>query len=352
MNTRNDRILNWAINKVRLEYSRDVSLLVVYGSYVNTTADSMSDIDFYFIPKTNKAYQLSRTFIIDGIGYDLFPMSWERVEGLATFNESLTPLLGNAEIVFSVSDEDRKRFEKLRGVLNKNLADVAFMRQKAIDKLSQAIRSRNKLVVQNDLCNCRLFAGDILLQMADAIAYENQTYFKRGLKTQFADLKTMRKLPYGFMEGYEAVIRANTVIQIQERCGNLIALCEDFLDFDIKTPVVSAVTDKPVQELPPIDFKQLADLYGEIISLFNKVYSCCESDNGILAFTSAVLLQRELNDQVQGIRFDILSDFDIADLSRLSARVKSAELELVRYITGGAVIRRYASVDEFLKVNK
>ncbi len=58
-------------------------------------------------------------------------MRWERAEGLATLNESLTPLLGNARIVYSSSDEDRKRFKILQGILNKNLVDPIFMHQKS-----------------------------------------------------------------------------------------------------------------------------------------------------------------------------------------------------------------------------
>jgi predicted nucleotidyltransferase len=351
MKSRNDRIIDWAIKKVQLEYRKDICLLVVYGSYVNSTEDSLSDVDFYFIPKNDKANELCRTFIIEGIGYDLFPIRWERIEGLATLNESLTPLLGKAKIVYSGSDEDRKRFEKLQGILNKNLADPSFMHQKAVDKLTQANDAWSRLVVQSDLCNCRLLAGDVLLQLADAVAYENLTYFKKGLKTQLADLKTMNKLPGDFLQVYEAVIKANTIVQIQERCGKLIASCKNFLNHDIKTAVYSRKTDKPVQEPPDIDFHALAELYGEIISTFNKIYKYCESNNGVLAFISAVSLQRTLNDDAQGIRFDILSDYDIADLSRLSASVKSAEAQLVNYITGGITIKRYASVDEFLKEN-
>ena len=351
MKSRNDRILDWVIKKVQIEYDKDICLLVVYGSHVNGTEDFMSDVDFYFIPKNDKAYKLGKTFIIEGIGYDLFPIRWDRIEGMSMLNESLIPLLGNAKIVYSSSDEDRKRFEKLQGILHKNLNDPVFMHRKAVDKLSQAIDAWSRLLVQSDMCNCRLFTGDIILQLADAVAYENLTYFKNGLKTQFADLKTMDKLPGGFIEGYEAAIKANTVSQIKERCGKLIASCKDFLNYDIKTAVYSRKTDKPVQDSLNINFKQLAELYGEIISTFNKVYSYCESDNGIMAFISAVCLQRTLNDEVQGIRFDILSDYDAADLSRLSASVKSAEAELVKYITSGAVIKRYTSVDEFLREN-
>ena len=91
MNKRNDMIIEWAIKKIEKEYKDDVSLLLTYGSYENGTDNLLSDVDFYFIPKTENAYKLSKTFIVEGVGFDLFPMSWERVEGISEFNEVLTP---------------------------------------------------------------------------------------------------------------------------------------------------------------------------------------------------------------------------------------------------------------------
>lgn len=352
MKSRNDRILDWVVKKVQLEYSKDICLLLVYGSYINGTTSSLSDVDFYFIPKNKKASSLGRTFIIKGVGYDLWSMSWERIEGLAELKESLTPLLGNAKIVFTGSDEDTKRFEKLQDVLSNNLNDALFMHRKALEKLNQTNNIFSKLTVQKDLCKSRLFAGDILLQLADAVAYENQTYFKKGWKTQFADLKMMNCLPVDFLTGYETVIKSNAVFQIQENCGKLIESCNDFLNYHQKPAASSDKIDKPAQAPQVVDFKQLANLYGELISTFNKVYTSCENGNGILAFISGVCLQHVLNDEVPGIRFDILTGYDIADLGRFSASVKSVESELVKYITQGATINKYASVDEFLMANQ
>jgi predicted nucleotidyltransferase len=349
--SRNDRILDWAIAKVQLEYSADISLLVVYGSYVNDTEDSLSDVDFYFIPRNDKAHRLGRTFIVEGIGYDLFPMRWERVEGLATLDETLTPVLGNAEIVYSGSDEETRRFEELQALLHRNLADPALMHQKAVDRLAQAIDAWSKLVAQSDLCHCRLFAGSVLMRLADAVAYQNLTYFPNGLKTQLADLETMDNLPHGFIAEYGEVIKANTVADVRERCRRLIASCSDFLGFDIETAVHHPENEKRVQEPRDIDFHALAELYGEIVSTFNKVYKYCESDNVVLAFISAVCLQQVLDDEVPWLRLDVLGDYDIEDLGGLSTSARRAEAELVRHITGGAPIRRYASVDEFLMAN-
>jgi predicted nucleotidyltransferase len=349
MSTRNDRILDWAIKKIQLEYSNDICLLVAYGSYINGTEDSLSDVDFYFVPGNDNAYRLGRTFIIEGIGYDLFPMPWERLEALARLDESLTPLLGKAEIVYSGSDEHKKRFEKLKGILDRNLSDSVFMHQKAVDKFVQATLAWCKLVEQSELCDCRLLSGDILLNLADAVAYANMTYFKNGLKRQFTDLKTMDKLPVDFTQEYEAIIRANTPVQLREGCGKLIESCRGFLNCDTKTAVDLVRTKKPLKEVRDINYHVLAELYGEIISTFNKVYKYCENGKHILAFISALSLQHTLNEDTQGLKFEVLGDYDAADLSRLSASAKAAENNLVKYISRGARIKRYTSVDEFLR---
>ena len=55
-------IIEWSIKKIEREYKDDVSLLLIYGSYENGTANGLSDVDFYFVPKTERAYKLSKTF--------------------------------------------------------------------------------------------------------------------------------------------------------------------------------------------------------------------------------------------------------------------------------------------------
>jgi hypothetical protein len=349
--TRNDRILDWAIQKVTREFSRDVHLLVTYGSHLNGTEDAMSDVDFYFVPKTKRAYPLMQTYIIEGVGYDLFPVSWERLEGLANLNESLIPLLGNSKIVFSGSDEDAERFEQLKGLLNKNLTDVSFMHRKAMEKLSQANNTIDELLAESHPAACRLLAGTLLMTLAEVVACENQTYFKNGLKTQLADLNKMGKLPEGFIDGYEAVIKAKTISQLKEACRKTTAACRNFLKADKAILPAPANTNKPSSIPVNINYAQLADTYREIISTFNKVYKYCKNGNAEMAFISGVCLQRELFDGTQGLRLDILSAYDPGDLSKLAASTKAAEAELVECISRGVSIKRYATVDDFIKEN-
>ena len=99
------------------------------------------------------------------------------------------------------------------------------------------------------------------------------------------------------------------------------------------------------------DLAELAGLYREIVSTFNKVHYYVKRPDPTLAFLSAVALQKELDNHVKGIGFDLLSKYDAGDVSSLGASVRSAESALVAYISKGAVIKRYESVEEFLSAN-
>jgi hypothetical protein len=81
---RNNAYVEWLQQQAH-RYAGQVSLVLLYGSYVNQTTTSVSDVDCYFIPKNPEGRTLSQTAIIEGIGYDLFPLSWDRVKGSPTF---------------------------------------------------------------------------------------------------------------------------------------------------------------------------------------------------------------------------------------------------------------------------
>jgi predicted nucleotidyltransferase len=96
-----DRLVAWIRAAAERDFPEDVAVVALYGSYVTGTGGPRSDIDCFFIPRTERGRGFARTFIIDGIGYDIFPMSWERVEGLADLREPLVPLLGDSVVLFA-----------------------------------------------------------------------------------------------------------------------------------------------------------------------------------------------------------------------------------------------------------
>lgn len=107
----NEKVTAWIINKVKTEYADDVSLVLLYGSYINGTANSKSDVDCYYIPKTKRGYNLGIRFIIDDVGYDLFPIPWKKIKRISDLKESQLPLVGDVRVIYRANSNDLERFK-------------------------------------------------------------------------------------------------------------------------------------------------------------------------------------------------------------------------------------------------
>lgn len=115
------KILEIIVSKVERDLFQDVAIVVCYGSFVTGKQHRYSDIDFFFIPKTKKGLQLSFQFIIDGIGYDFWPITWERIRNISELNDQLESILLEGKILFYSSKDDLERFETFVGKTRRNL---------------------------------------------------------------------------------------------------------------------------------------------------------------------------------------------------------------------------------------
>ncbi|MCB2308467.1 hypothetical protein LGL08_14780 [Clostridium estertheticum] len=346
MKKRNDMIVEWAVKRIEREYKDDVSLFLTYGSYENGTANSLSDVDFYFIPKTEHSYELCKTFIVEEIGFDLFPMSWERVEGLADLNECLIPCLANVKVLYCNSEEDKRRFEELQNRLKKNLNNKAFMLDKASKTMELVMNFYQTMLFEEDICELRTLAGYIVMSLSDAVAFANQTYFSRGLKKQLEDLKNMVSIPEDFVLFYESVVKTNSGREIKECCYKMIKNTRNFL---------KCKHEKSEWEEKKANFENMAELYQEIVSTWNKIYVCCDSDDAVLAYISGTCLQRTLDMTVRenGLnRLDLMSAFNSKHLERFKERAMKLQKKFVKMIEeNGVNIEAYDTVEEFIKKN-
>ena len=346
MNKRNEMIVDWAVKKIEKEYKGEVALLLTYGSYENGTSNPLSDVDFYFIPKIEHAYKLSKTFIVEGIGFDLFPMSWGRVAGLAEINECLTPCLANVKVLYCDSEEDKMKFEALQNKFSENLNNKDFMLDKAIKKIEMCMESYKDMLFEEDICELRTLAGEIIMFLSDAVAYANQTYFKGGLKRQLEDLKNINSSPRDFVLLYESVIKANSEKEIKEYSYNIIKNTRNFLN---------SKSEKSKQAEKKVNYKELAEMYQEIISTWNKIYVCCDSGNDYLAYISGTCLQGTLNmaSKEYGFnKYDLMGAYNAKNLGQFRNRAKQIQKEFVKMIEdNGVEIEEYDTVEHFIEKN-
>ena len=175
----NGQLVRWLQERAAGAFAGELSLVVSYGSHWNGTAGPLSDVDCYFVPKTERGQEFGGQFILQGVGYDIFPLSWERLGGIARLEESLTPLVGDAQVLYYGDQGDLERFRGLERELRHCLGDGAYCREMAGKRFDRAWGQWGRLKT-GDLCSRRLAAGLLLMDAAEAVAFANGTYFHRG----------------------------------------------------------------------------------------------------------------------------------------------------------------------------
>ena len=344
MKTDNERITEWIIGKIKSKYSQDVKLLLgddVYKLDIDRPHRAMG----YYFPASENANKLGKTFIIDGIGYDLFPMSWERMENIADLNEDNAPVILDARVLYSTSEEERERFLALQRRLRDHLNDPQYSRQKALEKVSIAMELYQTMAFEDTLYKVRKAAGHIIIYLSHAVAYSNRTCFRRGHNEQIADLAKMPHLPVDFVKLIGAIIAAPSIPEITNLCHQLIKNTRQFFSTGNSAEI-------PIHNC---NYQELAGWYHELSYAWREVYHWCEQKEAAKAFIRGSFLQSEL-DVVQaefGLpEMDLLGAFDAVNLADFRKRAQVLEDQIINTIKEhGASLDSYSSVEEFLTRN-
>lgn len=335
----NEAIIQIILDTVKQKYPNDVDLVCCYGSYVNGTATEKSDVDFYFVPKTDKAWELSDTFILDGIGYDFWGIKWERLEKMATFDDTFVSLVAEAKILYSNSPKTEERFCELQQRINKtvNSPVCTDMLSKALVHLNDAQKHYFELIANNNQKNKLYHAGAVLLTVSDAVFLMNNQYLKYGTKKHLGELSALQILPDNFINHYKNIINQNN---IENSCYDFILSAKN---------LYNELENKINQKKNPKD--NLPGLYEEISSNWNKLYTACDNNNPGLAFITGICLQNTLDDVLHECRLqpiDLLSQYDANNLNKYKKAAESAEKQFLFILNEYNIpIKRYDSVFAF-----
>ena len=345
MNNTTNKLTEWAVHKIKTEFPDDIALLIaVEGHAVN--GDGHGACFDYFVPATERGNELSRTFMIDGIGHDLYPRSWERTERTASLDDPATTCLSNAIILYSRTEEDRNRFLAIQKKLYENLNNQAFIYKKALETLDIAMSLYRTLMFEDSLYKVRMAAGYIRHYLALSVAYLNHTFFKSYADSQIKQIQALHELPDKFAACYEAVIQAQTVDDLKTVAHQLISVTRQFIAS--RKPVNLQTQKQP-------DFAGLADWYQELSLTWRRIRYYCEIKSSDLAFTDACFLQNELTivkEEFNLQEMDLLGCFDAADLSKLRKQADELEQYIVSEIgKHGVKLQKYDTLEAFLSEN-
>lgn len=331
-------IVDTLVGTIEKAYKEDVALMCVYGSYIHRTAHAKSDVDFYFIPKTERGYALARTFIIGDIGFDFWPIPWERAERMADYAQGFVSLIADAQVVWYGREEDLSRFEALR--------EKALHPQIDFDSRSKVLLAEcehlfAQIAAAKGLAAKKQLAKVFIEYMVETLAVFNHTYTHRGWKNGIQEAAAFAKRPEGLTERCEAILFARNAAAVTEHALDLLTAVKTIL-------LPQAVSTAMAKDA-------FAGFYEEAKSVYNKLYHACETGDGLTAVMAGCYLQQSIIDMLgeEGYqaRFqDIVGCFDRADIPAYAATVRQQEKQLCDFLQEeGIPVCRYADIEALVQ---
>ncbi len=341
----NEKLREWVINKIKTEYADDVSLLIGFNA-LDLEEDKKGEAFDFYIPETDKGYNLSRTFIIDGVGYDLYPRSWERIEDMVNFDDYNSFAIADATVIYSRNKDDEIKFQDARKRFFDNLNNNEFVFKKALEKLNIAMNLYQTMMFEESVGKVRMAAGYITDYLAFAVAIMNNTYLKNIQTNIIEELSNMKNIPDNFIEYYKAIINAETIAELKNLSHLIISSTRKFLD-----------KNKPctVTEKNNINYNALADWYQELCYTWRRLYFAVKNNDTEKAFVWGCLLESELDiikEEYNLKPMDLMGVYNSADLSVLQNRAKKLEEYIISVINeNGVELKSYADINEFISLN-
>ena len=350
-----NKLTEWVIHKIKEEYKDDVALLVALHGH--NTADDQHGVSFdYYVPASERGNELAETFIIDGVGHDLYPRSWERLEDSVMLND-MPIVIDGAKILYARSDEDRERFLNLKRKLWENLHDSGFVYGKALEYLDKALEIYRSLIFEERPYRVRSEAGCIHHELTKAVAVMNHTYAEKPVfsrdqaydndpDSRIYHCPEMKQVPEGFFENAARLLTEKDSETIKRVARSLLKATRKF--------ILKRQPSAENRAMDEVDYQSFADWYQELSLTWRRIRHYCENDMKELAFCDALYLQEELLYVAQEYcmeEMDLLDAFDWNDLSGLKERADALENRILEILAEHSMtINSYESVEEFLKV--
>lgn len=335
--------MNWQplcdllIAKVKRDYPGDVSLMHVYGSYADDDMHELSDLDIYFVPKTERGYQLSCTFIFNGIGIDFWPLSWERLERIANYEDKTASMITWGETIYFASEEDKLRFQEL--IHKAKNKDASQSLHDASNKLTKAYEFWFHMDHANSLAEVRACAIEIVYVLSTVLGELNKMPIKRGRKLLKQEILAMPLIPNHFAELYDTAFFEEDARKIKQAYGQLIANTAKLL------ASVKIEDRESFQEA-------FQGWYEELIQYYNKIYHACEVGDHSTALFAAVEYSYELEMMLQSVGVspqlpNLIEAYDPDNLQKL-AQVAHEHQEAFEALLAenDVVLRRFSTWEE------
>jgi predicted nucleotidyltransferase len=220
------------------KHGGEIGIIAYYGSYATGTATERSDLDLIYTPDDIAAtMDLYTSFVLDGRPYEFWPISWRRLERMASAAEHWAVsagLIASSRVLYHRSEEDLDRFEALRSKV-RELQTPERRREmvgRALTDYSAVLNSLGKLRLEarkSHLPGVRWAGWEVVTSSIECLALVNQTYFSRGWGSNHEEVLRLREKPEGLAELMEAITTSDDIGSVLTASEELAHRTRDIL---------------------------------------------------------------------------------------------------------------------------
>ncbi len=347
-------------------HGQDIDIIGYYGSRARGDYREGSDLDIFYVPAEGKNPPVGHTFLLQGLLFDFWGISWSLLEGFATGRRrgyAFAPgLVHQTKLLYARSEEQAARFARVQQMvldLQKPEARPEMI-GRALEMFGRVLGHLGNLrlaVTGGDLTDLR-YAEWLLIQAVwECLALANQTFFERGLEKGLAELHKLALRP-AQMEQLIAIISTSPD-------PNQVLSAAEELALDTRRILRELQKSLPA---PATVQEAFAQSYPELKDAAGKVLAACSKGDPVVASAAAWKLQHELTmisgDTERGPgrpEFDLYGEMASAyrghgfpdlltaeDLDDLAQRTKLLDERLRQWLDSAAVsLCEFESVDEF-----
>lgn len=265
----------------------DIAIVAYFGSYAQGNATERSDLDFFFIPATPDGYRHTIAFILDDISFDFWPISWERAEKMASFEDPKTSIIADAQLLYVRSEEDRSRFLQLQNKIHETTRQGLQLLEKAELELKDTyihMYKMSRMTASSDhLAYFRYESRSILTKVLYSLALINRTYVTKGWGKNLQQFAHLPMRPSLLDEYVNTITHSRSCTDIQRACEVLV---QDTVELLLK--------QQKAHFTPPSYSDRMKGIYEEFKGMLDKIVAACRSNDYTTAFFWSIEVQEEL----------------------------------------------------------
>ena len=317
---RNNKIINEVLKKIERTCPNSVDMVAIGGSFSSGDYTEKSDLDIVIIRNSDDAINISKCFIMDDIGYDIYTHSWEDFIRMSSYRNPYVSKLKQLDIIYTRNQDVKDKYKKLQADLNDNMCNDLLLKNNISNLFSKVSKNYSDLLSSNTQKESYMSLGTFIENVENIIYLMNKTYIGHGVKRIPLDILNMKDLPKNFAKNYYRLFNCADEHEISDVMSDVYKSLEKYiLDHEIEIKMRSDFSKRDIDK-PEILSSDLTGSFEELYSnYYNKLKYAYENNDIFLSFRSLAGAQKfydYFNDNYDINEIDIISKYSPNDLKQ------------------------------------